>query len=56
MEYVSPEGLRQDGRRPKELRNLSCELHPLQTADGSAIFQLGNTKVTAPGWLAHRSA
>ena len=46
MEYVNPEGLRQDGRRPKELRQLSCELGVLAKADGSAMFEMGNTKVS----------
>eukprot|EP00983_Pelagomonas_calceolata_P110587 1159689-Pelagomonas_calceolata.AAC.2 len=45
MEYVTPEGLRIDGRRPKELRRLDCSLDVLQSADGSAVFQMGNTKV-----------
>ncbi len=45
MEYVSPEGLRIDGRRPKELRRLDCSLDVLHSADGSAVFQMGNTKV-----------
>lgn len=47
MEFVSPEGLRLDGRRPKELRQLKAELGVLQSADGSATFQMGNTKVMA---------
>lgn len=57
MEYVSPEGLRIDGRRPKELRRLECSLDVLQSADGSSVFQMGNTKVsewvsvTSTGWL-----
>ncbi len=46
MEFVSPEGLRLDGRRPKELRALRCQLGPLPQADGSALFEMGNTKVT----------
>lgn len=45
MEFVSPEGLRLDGRRPKELRRLSCSIDVLASADGSAIFEMGNTKV-----------
>jgi ribonuclease PH len=45
MEFVSPEGLRLDGRRPKELRQLKAELRVLQSADGSATFEMGNTKV-----------
>ncbi|KAG7671580.1 hypothetical protein KSW81_003712 [Nannochloris sp. 'desiccata'] len=47
MEFVSPEGLRLDGRRPKELRQLKAELGVLQSADGSATFEMGNTKVLA---------
>ncbi|PRW20485.1 exosome complex component RRP41-like protein isoform A [Chlorella sorokiniana] len=47
MEYVSPEGLRLDGRRPKELRQLKAELGVLASADGSAMFEMGNTKVLA---------
>ncbi|GBG88023.1 hypothetical protein CBR_g46394 [Chara braunii] len=47
MEYVSPEGLRLDGRRPPELRQLRCEVGVLESADGSACFQMGNTKVMA---------
>jgi ribonuclease PH len=45
MEFVSPEGLRLDGRRPKELRQLKAELGVLKSADGSAMFEMGNTKV-----------
>ena len=45
MEYVSPEGLRQDGRRAQELRQLKCEIGLLNKADGSATFEMGNTKV-----------
>ncbi|GIL81470.1 hypothetical protein Vretimale_1022 [Volvox reticuliferus] len=47
MEYVSPEGLRLDGRRPRELRRINCQLDVLSSADGSAIFEMGNTKVLA---------
>ncbi|CAI5506886.1 unnamed protein product [Closterium sp. Naga37s-1] len=47
MEFVSPEQLRLDGRRPKELRQLKCELGVLRSADGSASFEMGNTKVLA---------
>ena len=45
MEYISPEGLRLDGRRPKELRQLSCQFGVLAKAEGSATFEMGNTKV-----------
>eukprot|EP00887_Chlorella_sp_A99_P000396 scaffold13.g396.t1 len=47
MEFVSPEGLRLDGRRPRELRALKCEFGVLASADGSATFEMGNTKVLA---------
>jgi len=47
MEYISPEGLRQDGRRPQELRQLKCEIGFLPKADGSAVFEMGSTKVLA---------
>eukprot|EP00045_Choanoeca_perplexa_P009409 m.90490 g.90490 ORF g.90490 m.90490 type:complete len:242 (-) comp14884_c0_seq5:1403-2128(-) len=44
-EYISPEGLRQDGRRPKELRQLRVKLGVFPSADGSAYLEQGNTKV-----------
>ena len=47
MEYVSLEGLRLDGRRPKETRRMRCELTALPGSNGSAVFELGNTKVLA---------
>lgn len=46
MEVVSY-GLRTDGRRPLELRTISCQLGVLDSADGSALFRLGNTAVLA---------
>lgn len=49
MEFVSPEGLRVDGRRPHEVRQLRSQLAVLDNADGSAIFEMGNTKVNFPG-------
>lgn len=45
-DYVS-DGLRLDGRRPRELRRIRCEIGVLQSADGSAMFQMGNTQVLA---------
>lgn len=47
MEFVSPEGLRIDGRRPKEIRKLEAQIDVLSSADGSAIYRMGNTKVLA---------
>nr|MCG2909906.1 exosome complex exonuclease Rrp41 [Stygiolobus sp.] len=40
-------GLRVDGRKPDELRPIRIELGVLKNADGSAIFEMGNTKVIA---------
>ncbi|KAI3903475.1 hypothetical protein MKW98_032129 [Papaver atlanticum] len=47
MEYVSPEGLRLDGRRPPEIRQIHAELGAVAMAEGSAVFEMGNTKVVA---------
>ncbi|GLJ07444.1 hypothetical protein SUGI_0067340 [Cryptomeria japonica] len=47
MEYISPEGLRVDGRRPLEMRQLHAQVGVVDKADGSAIFEMGNTKVMA---------
>ncbi|KAI3974340.1 hypothetical protein MKX01_031009 [Papaver californicum] len=47
MEFVSPEGLRLDGRRPMEMRQIRAELGVVAKADGSAVFETGNTKVIA---------
>ncbi len=47
QEYVSPEGLRLDGRRPGEVRRVRCSLGVLARADGSAMYEQGNTRVIA---------
>nr|DAD27474.1 TPA_asm: hypothetical protein HUJ06_028942 [Nelumbo nucifera] len=47
MEFVSPEGLRLDGRRPMEMRQIRAEIGVVAKADGSASFEMGNTKVIA---------
>lgn len=39
--------MRKDGRRTQELRSLNASLGVLPHTDGSAIFELGNTKVLA---------
>eukprot|EP00037_Helgoeca_nana_P000422 m.21651 g.21651 ORF g.21651 m.21651 type:complete len:245 (+) comp10508_c0_seq1:269-1003(+) len=44
-EYVSPEGLRLDGRRPNDLRRVVCRLGQFRNCDGSAYVEHGNTKV-----------
>ncbi len=40
-------GLRIDGRRPKEVRRLRCQMGVLPRVDGSAIVEQGNTVVIA---------
>jgi len=47
QDFISPEGLRRDGRRTQELRSMNSSLGVLSHTDGSAIFELGNTKVLA---------
>ncbi|MGI8663912.1 MAG: polyribonucleotide nucleotidyltransferase [Acidimicrobiales bacterium] len=42
---IVEEGLRIDGRGPKDIRPLSAETGVLATAHGSAIFQRGDTQV-----------
>ena len=46
-EYISPEGLRLDGRRALELRKMSARTGLLSESDGSAYLESGNTKVIA---------
>jgi ribonuclease PH len=46
-EYISISGLRGDGRRPGELRHMSYELGLIKSADGSASFSMGQTRVLA---------
>ena len=40
-------GLRLDGRKPDELRPMRMEVGVLKNADGSAIVEVGNTKILA---------
>jgi len=47
LEFLSPEGLRIDGRRPNELRKIRCKLGIFNRATGSAYYEQGNTKVLA---------
>jgi len=49
QEFVTAEGLRRDGRRAKELRRIKCQVGVLQSADGSAMFEMGNTQVCGYG-------
>eukprot|EP00127_Corallochytrium_limacisporum_P004012 Clim_evm61s156 gene=Clim_evmTU61s156 len=49
QEFISPDGLRLDGRRPQELRRFECKLGVFQSddgeVDGSAYLEQGNTKI-----------
>jgi len=47
VEYVNVSGLRVDGRRPREVRRVRSRLGLFGWADGSALFEQGNTKVLA---------
>ena len=47
FEEVLFRGFRQDGRKPSELRNISIKVGVVDSADGSACFAIGNTKVIA---------
>ena len=53
MELLGFQGFRQDGRLPDELRKITCELGVLPQADGSALFEQGNTKVLAAVYGPH---
>lgn len=46
-ELISPQGLRVDGRRQNELRNISIKLGVLDRCNGSAFYLHGNSKVIA---------
>jgi len=47
MELLSLTGLRQDGRRPNELRRVQLQLGVLPLADGSCTLEQGLTKIVA---------
>ncbi|PKC02311.1 ribosomal protein S5 domain 2-like protein [Rhizophagus irregularis] len=47
LELIGPQGLRTDGRRFNELRNMNCKPSVLSQADGSAYIEQGNTKCLA---------
>ncbi|KAJ1920804.1 Exosome non-catalytic core component [Mycoemilia scoparia] len=55
QELLSPEGLRVDGRRPNELRKISCRASVLRSSDGSAYYEQGNTKVLVAVYGPHES-
>lgn len=41
------DGKRVDGRDPEEMRELNITMSPLESADGSALVEIGNTRVLA---------
>lgn len=45
MNVISEHGFRFDGRRPNQIRNISCRMGVYQQAEGSAYIEQGNTKV-----------
>ena len=45
--YISDTGLRRDGRKPNETRNIECKLGIISNSDGSASFKIGNSLVYA---------
>eukprot|EP00123_Amoebidium_parasiticum_P014175 comp22375_c1_seq1/m.33357 comp22375_c1_seq1/g.33357 ORF comp22375_c1_seq1/g.33357 comp22375_c1_seq1/m.33357 type:complete len:247 (-) comp22375_c1_seq1:315-1055(-) len=55
LEFLSPEGLRLDGRRPPELRKIVCRLGVFEQADGSAYVEMGSTKVLATIYGPHEA-
>ncbi|KAK3910519.1 Exosome complex component RRP41 [Frankliniella fusca] len=54
MELLTDQGLRLDGRRPNELRNIKCKMGVYNQADGSAYIEQGNTKVLATVYGPHQ--
>ena len=52
-EYLNLEGLRVDGRRPHEIRNIRFQLGLCERADGTCYFEQGNTKVIATVYGPH---
>ncbi|CAG9122193.1 unnamed protein product [Plutella xylostella] len=54
-ELLSTQGLRQDGRRPNELRRIHCKLGVFTQPDGSAYLEQGNTKVLAAVYGPHQA-
>jgi len=53
LQLLSEYGLRVDGRRPNELRQIRCKLGVFNQPDGSAYLEQGNTKVLAAVYGPH---
>lgn len=60
VEYLNISGLRVDGRRETEIRRFRAKMGIFPRADGSALVEMGNTKVFAvvhgPREMVKRSA
>lgn len=52
-EILSDSGIRADGRKCDEIRQVSCKLGVFDQADGSAYFEIGNTRVLAAVYGPH---
>lgn len=52
-DLLSNEGFRMDGRKPGEVRKLSCKWGIFEQADGSAYLEMGNTRVLAAVYGPH---
>ncbi|KAF4522495.1 hypothetical protein B566_EDAN002580 [Ephemera danica] len=55
LQLLSDFGLRVDGRRPNELRQIRCKLGVFSQPDGSAYLEQGNTKVLAAVYGPHEA-
>ncbi|PNF25704.1 Exosome complex component RRP41 [Cryptotermes secundus] len=53
MDLISFKGLRLDGRRANELRQIRCKMGVFSQPDGSAYLEQGNTKVLAAVYGPH---
>jgi len=53
-ELLTDQGLRLDGRRPRELRTIKCRMGVFEQPDGSAYIEQGNTKVLAAVYGPHQ--
>lgn len=51
---LQQDGLRIDGRRPKEIRKINIRLGVFGQADGSAYIEQGKTKVLATVYGPHQ--
>src|SRR5438093_407433 len=53
LEILSASGIRADGRKANEVRQVNCKLGVFDQADGSAYFEVGNTRVLAAVYGPH---